>query len=176
MKRKILLTVGILMIALLCCACGDSQNTKNFSTIAEEFTTALYSEDYDTCLKSIDELYREDMGEDALRDIVSGTTVQFGKFQSVGTGQSVETDDYLEMMGLTQSSDTADLEVSVYYQPVTMAGGELGLFYIFSPSTRMICGISVCTETAMNAELNPGYENDDNEYDEEDIDEPEAED
>lgn len=175
MKRKILLTVGILMIALLCCACGDTQNDKNFGTIAEEFTTALYSEDYDTCLKSIDELYREDMGEDALRDIVSGTSAQFGKFQSVGTGQQVELDDYLEMMGLTQSSDTADLEVSVYYQPVTMAGGELGLFYIFSPSTRMICGISVCTDTDMGGNLAPSNDNDGYE-DEEDIDEPDAED
>ncbi len=148
----------ITFAAALCClfcfaACGmNSTVTKNFSTIAEEFTEKMYQEDYDGVASYIDEEYAETLNAEALAEIVAGTEKAYGDFQEITGIEQTDMTSYISAMELENYYSPDDMDFLVYYESVAFERGEMGIYFLFDRDDRTVCGITVCGTEALSEE------------------------
>ena len=138
MKKIMVFVASALLGIAFLTACGSSDLMKNYTTLAEDFTETLYEDDYDGALAYVDATMQESITTDALTEIVTGTTSEYGAFQSVEGTEEISMSDYLEKMGISESESSAldSLDCTV----VAVAGGfesfRKYLFFFFYTAGR----------------------------------------
>ncbi|MGM9567884.1 MAG: hypothetical protein ACI3W6_06875 [Clostridia bacterium] len=141
--------ISVFIAALVCCvafaACGmNGTATKNFTTIAEDFTMKMYQGDYDGAAAYVSEDNADMLNAEALEEIVTGTESAYGDFQEITGLEQTDMDTYISMMGMVDYDlpDTGDYVV--YYESLSFEKGEMGIYFFFDYSDRTISGITVC--------------------------------
>ena len=156
---------SVLLAVLVCCfalaACGmNSTATKNFSTIAEEFTEKMYRGDYEAAAAYISDEYADNLNADALKEIVEGTEKAYGAFCEISGVEQSDMDSFINTMTLQNYYPSNSEDFVVYYESIRFEKGEMGVYFLFDGNDRRICGITVCgTEALTGADSAPEAEN-----------------
>lgn len=141
--------ISLLLAVLACCfafaACGmNSTATKNYTTIAEEFTEKMYDGDYEGAMAYISDEYADNLNADALQEISDGTVKAYGSFVGISGIAQTDMDSYITAMNLENYYPSGTDDFIVYYEGVSFEKGEMGIYFLFDDETREICGITVC--------------------------------
>lgn len=152
MKKIMVFVASALLGIVFLTACGSSDLMKNYTTLAEDFTETLYEDDYDGALAYVDATMQESITTDALTEIVTGTTSEYGAFQSVEGTEEISMSDYLEKMGISESESSAldSLDCTVVAVTVGFESSEMYLYLIFDTADREIIGINVYGQEGMD--------------------------
>lgn len=146
MKKRMIILVVVLLFGMVMAACGSNDLTKNYTTLAEDFTTTLYGEDYDGAMTYIDETMHESITTDALTKIVTETTSTYGAFQEVTDTEEISMSDYLDAMGVSDAAALDGLDCTVVAVTVSLESSEMYLYLVFDTADREIVGINVYGE------------------------------
>ncbi|HMM06310.1 MAG TPA: hypothetical protein PKD52_06545 [Clostridiales bacterium] len=158
MKKFMVFLAAVLFCLTVLTACGDGNLTKNYTTLAEDFTTTLYENDYDGALAYVDGAMQESITTDALKEIAEGTTSEYGAFQEVVAAEEISMSDYLQQLGISDDEATAldSLNCTVVVVTVGFTSSEMYLYLVFDTADRELVGINVYgaegkgnTETAL---------------------------
>ena len=141
--------ISVLLVVLCCCfafaACGmNSTATKNYTTIAEEFTEKMYDGDYEGAMVYISDAYDDNLNADALKEISDGTVKAYGSFVGISGIEQTDMDSYITAMSLENYYPSGTDDFIVYYESISFEKGEMGIYFLFDGETREICGITVC--------------------------------
>lgn len=143
MKKRMILLVAVLFFGMMVTACGDNDRMKNYTTLAEEFATTLYGEDYDGAMAYIDETAQESITADALTQIVTETTSTYGAFQKITATEEMSLSDYLDVTGAAELFALDGLDCTVVAVTVSLESSEMYIYLVFDTSDREIVGINV---------------------------------
>lgn len=142
----------------LCClfifgACDSNATTMNFSTIAENFTEAMYQGDYDEAVSYINPDYSKTLNTDALAEIVAGTEEVYGDFQEITGSKQMDMDTYFNGIGVVNDGSATGADFVFYYVGLRFEEGEMGFYFLFDRDDRSICSVTVCgTEAPVQTE------------------------
>lgn len=149
--------ISVLMAVLLCCiafaACGMNETaTKNFTTIAEDFTLKMYQGDYDGAASYISAESAKTLNAEALEEIVTGTESAYGEFQEITGFQQTDMDTFVRTMGL-EGYDLTDTDgYVIYFEGIAFEEGDMGIYFFFDSDDRTISGITVCGTEELQGE------------------------
>lgn len=152
--KKFMVFLGAALLCLVALtACGNSDLTKNYTTLAEDFTTMLYENDYDSALAYVDPAMQENITTDALKEIAVGTTSEYGAFQGVMAAEEISMSDYLQQLGISDDEALAldSLNCTVVVVTVGFASSEMYLYLVFDTADRELVGINVYGEEGKNS-------------------------
>lgn len=144
--KKFMVFLGITLFCLTALtACGGGNLTKNYTTLAKDFTVLLYESDYEGALAYVDAAMGESITADALKEITAGTTAEYGAFEEITAVAEITMDDYLRGLGLTDEEASAlnSLNCTVVVETLRFASSEMYLYLIFDTADREIVGINV---------------------------------
>ncbi len=156
--KKFMVFLGTTLFCLAALtACGSEGLTKNYTTLAEDFTTTLYENDYDGALAYVDPAMQESITVDALKEIAVGTTSEYGAFQEVVATEEISMSDYLQQLGISDDEAAAldSLNCTVVAVTVGFASSEMVLHLVFDTADRELVGINVYGQEGKDGEATP---------------------
>ncbi len=143
-KYMVFLGTALFCFAVLT-ACGSGDLTKNYTTLAKDFIQTLYANDYDGALVYVDTAMQESITADALKEIVEGTTSEYGAFQEITAAEEISINDYVQKLEISDDDALAleSLNCRIVASTVRFASSEMVLYLFFDTADREIIGINV---------------------------------
>lgn len=144
MKKIVMLALALFCLGFFSACGGEDTSAKNFDTVAEEFTEAMFAGEYDKAAAMVHDDFAADFNAEAVKSCADGMEAAYGEYEGISGITESSMADFLEATGMDEQVSADDLDFKVYFEGVSFADGELGIYFMFDPTERSVCGITVC--------------------------------